>query len=506
MRSSVLRHLLPSSSPLLPQHEHSVAPQPPPPLAMSSVRSSNASSPVRPLTAKRLPLQSLGLSTSLASYNNPLIHIDRVAKALQSNIQSLLDAQSEGLVAGLGAAPRDDVLSSGSLTPTTSISASRSVPAPKTIPIRQPPKKRITLRGARNKLSKSMSDFVLLRQEEIRILDRQLDDREDALRNVDMFEEKRAALDMEVARIRNEDDSQKAKSIRSEADQLGIEIQELETKLLEMKARYRILVDEAAQNDSSVQSKLSSYTASLVLLDSNIRKFLAKPPIQQSLDHDKLDTRLEDFYALNPKRRTLGMAKDHWQQEATRLKRRREDVIKEMTALEEGGAVWRGVVDEVNNFEKSLKEQTHETSASQQDTNQEMSKTLARMEATIEFLDSQFRFAEENGWNLLLCCIGAELEAFREGKAILEETVGIVDKNGVENGVPKAPGELMQYGGDPNGGSAHGSNESLNTTLLQMNGVVRKAPQDNPANDSGMGTRSESDDEDPSPEFLISHT
>lgn len=456
--------------------------------------------------ANRNTLQRAPLSASIIHHADPFFPIDRAAKALERNIQSFLDAQSEGLLAGPGHGAQDDFSSNGSLTPTPSTSTPPGVAKPKTIPIRQPQQKRVTLRGARRGLGRSMEEFVLLKEEELRVLSEQERRREQALKRVKVFEDKKAGLSTTIAEIKNEEGAQLANSIKTEAENLELEIKRLEDELAEKKARHRHLISQASQRESSVQSKLSSFETSMKMLDSEIETFLRRPPIEQSLQvgqHNAIAA--GDFYALNPKRRTLDLAKDHWQGEAAMLRDRKEDVASEMAALKEGSEIWRGIVTEINHFEKWLQKQTKELPRTQSDGPSDMSIALSRIDSLIALLAQRYQLAEDNGWNLLLCCIGAELEAYREGRALLSQTLGLIqESHGDDQATLES--ELIQYGGpDENGQGLHGSNESLKATILAMDGAVDDRPQEMSSGGTMPESHWESEDEGPGPDFLISH-
>ena len=448
------------------------------------------------------------LSASIVHHTDPFLPIDRAAKALERNIQAFLDAQSEGLSAGLGSGAQDDFSSNGSLTPTPSTSTPHSLARPKIIPVRQPQKKRISLTGARKGLAKSMKEFVLVKQEEIKVLNEEETRREQALRSVDLFETKRAGLKDQIAKIQNEADTRHVNSLKVEAENLESEIKRLEDELAEKRARHRHLINQANQTESSVQSKLSSFEASLKMLDSEIKTFLKSPPIEQSLpagEHHAVSA--GDFYTINPKRRTLDLAKDHWVGEGAMLRDRKQDVAAEIAALKAGSDIWRRIVTEISDFEKWLQKETRELSNTQPAGPIDMSSALTRMDGLIDLLEQQYQFAAENGWNLLLCCIGAELEAFREGKALLSRALGLVQENGDGGSQGTPESELIEYrGAIENDRGLDGSNESLKATLLAMDGANDEPPQGIVMSQRpGADSRSESEDEGPGPDFLISH-
>jgi hypothetical protein len=200
MQKSFIERIFPqSSSPLLPT-SRSERPKSriSLPSTPSPVASAPSSSPSRPRHASPRTSQSLQptpLSASIIHHSDPLLPVDRAARALQRTIQSLLDAQSDGLSAGLRAGSRDDVSSVGSLTPTPSVATPpRSALGVKTMPIRQPVPKKVSLRGARKGLTRSMQEFAQLKEEELRILASQSKGRGSALKKVHALEDKKSAL------------------------------------------------------------------------------------------------------------------------------------------------------------------------------------------------------------------------------------------------------------------------------------------------------------------------
>ena len=508
MQRSIVSRIFPPSSSILPQYNGQDSG--PPPLPPHAVFPKLISSPPRSHQSSmsgKTTLQPAPLSTSILHHSDPFLPIDRAAKALERNIQSFLDAQSEGLSAGLGAAAQDDVSSNGSLTPTPSTSTATNKARPKTIPIRQPPQKKITLAGARRGLLRSMKDFALLKEEELKVLKEQAGRREQAIRKVNTFEDKKAGLSNQISGIKKDEGARLVHSIIAEAEQLESEIKRLEDELAEKKARHRRLVSQASQRDSSVQSKLSSFEASMRMLDSEIRQFLKQPPIEQSLVVGEGDAVVvRDFYALNPKRRTLDLAKDHWQGEEAMLRDRKKDVTAELAALKEGSQMWHEIVSEINSFETWLRKQTHELSRAQSTNPNDVADALTRIDDMINMLQQRYQSAEENGWNLLVCCVGAELEAFNEGKKLLSQALGLAQAHGEEGSRRSPDGDLLQYksaSGDD--GALHGSNESLQATMLAMDGRLDKELLKMPSPELVPASHSESEDEGPGPDFLISH-
>ncbi|KAF4226362.1 hypothetical protein CNMCM6457_007574 [Aspergillus fumigatiaffinis] len=357
------------------------------------------------------------------SQQDPLLYIDRQTKYIQRSLQVLIDAQSDGLLAGLAGTPHTDSISNQSFTP-TEFSRSKS---PSTIPVRQPVARKIGLRDAREGIFKSIYDLLKLKEEEREILSFRLDERADALEQIDRFSTKRTGLKDAISTIHDNEESYRSKELLEESHQLETEIQELETRLLEMKARHRLVIRELAQMEDAMESKLSSYKASLSLVESDIEKFLKDPPVKP----DPVTSSHSTFYSLNPKRRTLEMAHEHWTTEQDDLRKRQQEVDAEIQALEEGGGVWKQVVGEVTDFEKRLRSAMRRSIQTQPqllDTeghskanteNDQVQFIIEDLEHTTSRVEQHLNLAEKKDWKLLTCCIGAELEALREAREML---------------------------------------------------------------------------------------
>jgi hypothetical protein len=408
-----------------------------------------------------------------------------------------------------------------------------------------------------------MRDFAILKDEEITILESQYLMRDRAAKQAQAYEDKRAALESEASTVKNDGSASMAAGIRNEAQELDMEIKELEIRLMEMRARHRHLLDRANQLESSVAAKLSSYNSSIAIVDMEIRKFLRRPPIEQSLPSPGSGGAELGMYALKPERRTLEMAKEQWKAEQEILAQRRADVENERRALQEGRKMWQSAVQRITDFEKSLRAQTKSLSQSQLQPGDAApaAQLLSDLSSLIESLESDVSHAESNDWNLLICCLGAELEALREGRAILEQALGIVTED-MTNSMSKpqadhvddqdqdAPDDnLIRFGGNANDGVRYSpgasSNKSLEETLKEFgNGEPSETGGGRPGRKKtekegtstreelktaarqnqilrtvaarsgsvlgfGFGptpdSRSDTEDDDPGPDFFISH-
>ncbi|KIX97884.1 uncharacterized protein Z520_06662 [Fonsecaea multimorphosa CBS 102226] len=539
------------------------------------------------------------LSSSLVRHNDPFLPVERAAKSLERTFQNLLDAQSEGLSASSIAsaeaeAEAEDSSSVGSPTPTPSIlSTSTKTGAgtgPRTIPIRQPKPKKITLKGARRGLEKSMKEFAALREWELSLIDREVVARDNGLKQASDLGNRRKLLEDEIQRIKTEAGPV---GLRSEIQAVELEIQHLETALLELRSKHRILVTQLRETESSRDSELSSYRESLALSENQVKSFLRRPPIQQSLTSEQDPG---SMYALKPERRTLQMAQEQWTSEVEMLAQRKASAESERNALEEGARLWRDVVRRIGEFERDLKAQTRELSqshlqspsangtdgdgvaaATAHDTSIHL--MVTKLSALISSLEGDLDVAESKSWNLLTCAIGAELAAFQQARDLLQRTANTssTTTNGdYVNGSPSAhdkdpqsqdyppdllrgnlllqtsrsrsPGEssnqsledtLRQFGNALDKGKQKGEDDpnhrSLELDRLGASGKSRsqpRAPPSSSAMDDALGggidhvvpnstpmpmtnvvrpkppdrtMTSESEDDEPGPEFLLSH-
>ncbi|KAL9623080.1 MAG: hypothetical protein Q9160_002594 [Pyrenula sp. 1 TL-2023] len=394
------------------------------------------------------PLRNL---PSTVNHDDPLIYIERTARSLQKHIQRLLDAQSEGLVAGLGGVEGeqyDDAATSGSATPTATptqsvskgstatrqdISASTwSVPnahKAQPVPVRQPPVKKITLHSARHSLSRSIHDFASLKRSESQILSSKILSRENALERITHYETKETHLREEIFSLENESESATSiHTLRSSERSVAAEIEDLELKLQNLKNRHALLRSQIRERESSLQSTVSSFQGSLSLVQNEIKSFLRRPSIPASTSNST-----SAFYALHPQRRTLQLARDCWSEECADLARRKDAAERDRRALVEGERLWSETVEEIGEFEEGMRRKMTYTpesddrvdNDSRDNEGRQVQEVLRDMDSMIRNLEGKLLHAEDQGWNLLVCALGAELEAFREGRAMLGDAVGI---------------------------------------------------------------------------------
>jgi pyruvate kinase len=145
-----------------------------------------------------------------------------------------------------------------------------------------------------------------------------------------------------------------------------------------------------------------------------------------------------EFLRMRPERRTAEMARDWWEGEVEILEKRKEEVDKERAALEAGVEVWTEAVKLVSEFESDLRKEMNGAGNAMTKIKgkgkegdppapptpeQTMYGQLDKMRAVMAGLEERLQITEENGWNLLICAIGAELEAFRQAESMLREAL-----------------------------------------------------------------------------------
>jgi hypothetical protein len=405
---------------------------PPPPIAQSILLP-----PQQKDSHKPSPSASLGRTKGSnlhirRSYScmDPLFIIERKERAIQQELQLLLDAQSTGLVRGFGGmAGSDGASDAGSSTPTTASIAGRSRErdgGASFVPVRQPKKKVLSLRGARRGLLRDMGTLAEVKEEESRVLAEEIGRRERVLEQVRVWEERMEAVRGELDTYSGTDqkvrgggeEGMEIISLQKEERELESEIRELEERLMQMRARKNWIGERIREGVNRREARLSSYRGALREVESEVKEFLRRPPIERSI----VMGREEGFTALPPARRTLGLASEWWNKELDSLSARKIAAEAEKGALDEGAEIWTSTIEVVTGFEEDLRRQMASNLA--QDT-AGLREQVSKMGEVIEKLEHNLGIAESKRWNLLVCAVGAELEAFKEGEAILRGSLGM---------------------------------------------------------------------------------
>ncbi|KAK2608531.1 hypothetical protein QQS21_002877 [Conoideocrella luteorostrata] len=383
---------------------------------------------------------------------------------VEDDVQQFLDCQAAGLVFGsqledtaFNREP-EDYSDAGSSTPTgtfysTATSQSHMpkslyVPPQSTrdgnvIPVRQPARSRPPgLRAARNGLRKSIKYLVDLRCEETDYITVAIEERRAALEHLSKLGTRRLGIQTELAAFDDDEEEPLARELRELEGRHAVvdrNISMLEEKLMSLRNQRRWLREKMSDVKGKREAGLSGYRGALKDVDSELSMFVRRPPILplepaiQSKGDDSLIEEIAsaggaEFLRLIPNRRSPEMAKSWWEAELVILEKRRMQVNEDRLALEKGALVWDDIVSLVSNFESELRRimkggavtassfKGKEKATSEVDLvrNQmmNMSKVVVELEQAMELVES-------NGWNLLICAIGAELEAFKEAHDML---------------------------------------------------------------------------------------
>ncbi|KAF2254555.1 hypothetical protein BU26DRAFT_514440 [Trematosphaeria pertusa] len=416
-----------------------------------------------------------------------LLALQRRARHLEQQLQELLDAQADGLMSGLaGNDPAaDDLVSNGSTTPTVSSIRGTDRSAENddyTHGLRT--KKKVGLNAARRGIFRRIQQLASVKAEELDLLDEDLKDLQNIVQKTDAWSQKRSRLEKKIKDIEGENGGTRAQSLQTEASKLEQEIRQKEEELWALKARHRRVLNELADTENSVEAKLSTYKASLSILDKEVAHFLVRPP-----DANHVPLSPSPFLQLPAKRRTLEMAHDYWHDEQTRLREKCEEVDFDRAALDEGAVLWNNVVKKVVDFEASL--QNHMQQAGRSNS-PDPSRLLEKMDATVSYLEDSLELASSRSWNLLVCAIGAELEAFKQGKEMLEEALGSKRK-----GKEKVTDKLV----DTESTHAESEEDEVSRSTIRIGRSSPPKPSVSPPKPKFFDT----DDEDPDPELMISH-
>jgi hypothetical protein len=412
-----------------------------------------------------------------------LLALQRRARHLEKQLQELLDAQADGLMSGLSGqdSAQDDLISNGSTTPTVSSVRSSDRSTENGADTQKPRKKKVSLNAARLGISRRVRQLANLRAEELDLLDEDLKELQITVERTEAWAQKRTRLQKKITDIESDDSGAKTQSLQTEASKLEQEIRQKEEELWALKRRHKRVLDELADTENSVEARLSSYKTSLSLLDREVNSFLASPP---NMNHVPMSS--TPFLSLPVKRRTLEMAHEFWQNEYTRLAEKCEELDTDRGALDEGAVMWSDVTKKVAEYETTLQSFMQQAGRANAP---DPTRLLDQMDATISYLEEKLELATSRAWNLLVCAIGAELEAFMQGKAVLEEALGVKRK-----GKEKATKSLLDY--DEPGFERQ---EEMTGSAIR---IVRSPPK--PSLPKPKPKLFDTDDEDPDPELMIS--
>ena len=444
--------------------------------------SANHTPPLLPLSASpQLPYTDV-IPPSTSDASAALRALARQEAQLQSHIQYLLDVQSERLLEGLGEGPQ-----SPSQRPQNGSSSSKLV------------KKTLGLGGARQGIKDAISSLYDLKAQNADVIESTLETTTEQLHNVNTLQDKKRSLEAKLGELDASPSSSTIESQEKELRALDRRIYDTENKLYEMRARQRVLRQSVQEGKNKEEARASSYRSALEMAEEEERHLVAKPTLTPLLgltlksERAKGNSRANiegkskggSVWDLPPKRRTLEMVSEHYKQVQSSLNSQLQNIETEQKALEDGGSIWEEVVDQVSRVENILIEGMQHL-GKHSDTEvlrANVMDILSVMDVAKKNLERDLGLAEEKDWKLIMVCVGAELEALRQGERLLRKSVGMVED-----------GEREQNG-DINRLDRHTNGEDLED--------MDQLDQETPGPTSRLREETDTDDE-PGPDLLIS--
>lgn len=410
---------------------------------------------------------------------------------IEADLQFLLDVQAEELERGRRGGIIDDQTSTGSTTPTAH--SGRSTSNRHTM---RPARRKPGLRSARKGIYNSILALSAVKDEELQLVDAEIDAKDTTLAQMESWEQKRHGLQEARASVDENEDTVRVQRLRQEATTLQQDINHVEMQLFDMKARQRKLLQKAASVENALQAKSATYTSSLSLLEAEVQTFLASTPVDAMRRHDAETS----VWQLPPTRRTLDMARAQHAADREAVLLERRDIEHENEALRQGALMWKEVTTQVGGFEMKMRAEMSNMSASgsawedppqSPDPPTSLRDLLQELQPVLESLEFKFKTAEEKDWRLLIAAIGAELDAFRQGKTILEALLGIKPPEPDLVDADPDEGEGRKVIADEGGGrEIHELDKSF--------GTARPALRSRDSSDT------EDTDNDPDPELMFS--
>ncbi|KAF2402686.1 hypothetical protein EJ06DRAFT_527660 [Trichodelitschia bisporula] len=342
----------------------------------------------------------------------------REEQALHDRIQALLDAQAAALTAPPSNAhdteahtlrtttSRRPSHNSSSTNDDTHTISSRASHVSSTHP-----SKPLALNPTRRALHRAMLANAQLKNRELSLVHSALADEKSILAKLDTWAARSSALEAEIA-SQAENAERETRTLRAEEERLGNAIRATEAKLADLRRREAQVKDALRTRDGEGQARLASFRAALAEVQRTSGAFLERLPRPRSGG--------DEFFSLPPARRTLGAAREAWSARAGSLAARGRAARREAKALEVGARVWKGICEEVRGFESQLRRDMPRLL----DEPEVGRALLEEMERVIEVVREGKEGAEARGWNLLVACAGAELEALEEGRRVLRGAVG----------------------------------------------------------------------------------
>lgn len=348
--------------------------------------------------------------------DDPFTPFERSEAAIRRRLQGLLDAQAEGLLASVGGRGSGQTENHSKGSHRASKTSTSQV-----VPVRQPQTKPLSLSAARHGIRDALVELSTVKEGELQACAVEIEGTQDRLQVAKDLDDREGGLKEEIAFIEENENKDARDSLEAEDHALQEQIDILEAQLSRLRDQQAAVRRQLADVTDNVQSKLSSYRQSQRLLECEARAFLRSEwPITNGSG--------VSYMSLPTERRTLSMAIDCEAERRDDLEARRKTLLEQKQALGAGAITWSETMAAVARFEASLRKGI-ESLAPEGKTedgphDHSIEQLLEDMDIVIEELEGKLELSETNGWKLLVCCIAAELEAFRQGRDMLRSLAG----------------------------------------------------------------------------------
>jgi len=277
-----------------------------------------------------------------------------------------------------------------------------------------------------------MTELASLRCNESHIISEELHNVEANSATIRAWQTQRARLEKEIDHLQQTPESVQLRKLEEDNAALDNQIEALEIQLAELQSRRRAGRLEVQAGKNRVNATLSSYYAALELVDRDVDAFLAG--FNQSRDMRGSQTTAARWMSQtggSGVRMTLKDAAEKVSTQADLLREANTAATAEQAALTAGIEVWTEVLNGIRTFEKTLALHLRRCGEPRKNiarggtegtTDEEV---LELMDQTMAGLEARLAHVEEQGWNLLVCAIAAEVQAFGLGREMLAQMLGV---------------------------------------------------------------------------------
>ena len=373
--------------------------------------------------------------TPIHSAADTLQAIERQTRHLQKEIQTLLDAQSVGLLAGLGREVELDngmeraarpAHSSDMIAEETTTSSSKTAR-------KQPSKRRPSLSTSRNRIGSCLTRLGELKQEESAALEVQYQSLSSFLLNAVTLVQKKVKIEQSIEAIDAQTEGSEERLVDEEKS-LTVEIASLETQLEEANTRLKHVRQQNRDHSNRRNARLSSWQGALEGVDQKIkREVLDGRGLENVISGMRRMTGNKgkdvDIWNVPRERRTAELMGEDVARRMNTMAENRETAEYESKACQEGAGMWKSAIMRIDDVERNLAEEIESLTPNdlldhgEVKNSDGMVRIVDGMTKAIEFLEHELDTAERRGWNVLVCAMGAEVEALKQGKDLLQETL-----------------------------------------------------------------------------------